>query len=120
MEMDVDTFLVAVYVTVDDLYQAHCAPHKPVRRGARCRLSDSEVLTLALLEQWRADHSETRFVAFVHTQWRAYFPRMLSQSAFNRRVRDLAGVLCRLGPAVSQRLTLLLGRPYYEVIDAVP
>lgn len=120
MEMDVDTFLTTVYCLVDDLYQRTYAQAKPVRRGAKPTLSDSEVLTLALLEQWRPDHNETAFVAFVRTHWRAYFPRMLTQGAFNRRVRDLVGVLCRLGPDVAVELATLVGGPEYEVIDAVP
>lgn len=120
MEMEVDTFLVAVYVIVDDLYQGHYASEKPARPGPQPELSDSEVLTLAILEQWRADGSERSFVAWVQTHWQAYFPRMLSQSAFNRRVRDLAGVLCRVGPEVAEQLAVLLGEDGYEVIDAVP
>jgi hypothetical protein len=120
MEMDVDTFLVAVYVTVDDLYRERYAPEKPRRPGPEPELSDSEILTLALLEQWRPDHSETAFLVWVRTHWQRYFPRLLSQSAFNRRVRDLAGVLCRLGPDVCQMLERLVGTPDYEVIDAVP
>lgn len=120
MEIDVDTFLTAVYVTVDDLYQRKYAQQKPVRRGAKPVLSDSEVLTLALVEQWRPDHNETAFVALVRAEWSAYFPRMLTQGAFNRRVRDLAGVLCRLGPDVATTLACLVGGPEYEVIDAVP
>ena len=32
--MDLDTFLVTVYTHLDDLYQAHLAPRKPVRPGA--------------------------------------------------------------------------------------
>lgn len=120
MEMDVDTFLVAVYCTVDDLYQAKYAGAKPVRPGAKPALSDSEVLTLALLEQWRPDHNETAFVRWVQEHWHAYFPRMLTQSAFNRRVRDLAGVLCRVGPDVAMELATRVGALEYEVIDAVP
>jgi hypothetical protein len=121
MEMDVDTFLVAVYCIVDDLYRERYAPHKPRRPGAKPELSDSEVLTLVILEQWRTDRSESAFVQWVQDHWRTYFPRMLSQSAFNRRARDLWGVLCLLGPEVSRQLQAFLqAYPGYEVFDAVP
>ncbi len=43
--MDLDTFLVALYTIVDDLYQQHVAGTKPVRPGPRPTVSDSEVLT---------------------------------------------------------------------------
>lgn len=121
MEIDVPTFLVTVYSTVDDIYKERFAPHKPVRPGPEVEMSDSEVLTLVLLAQWRPDRSESGFLRLVAQRWRAYFPRLLSQSAFNRRARDLAGVLCALGPLVSQVVAHRLGLvAAYETLDGVP
>jgi len=52
MTLDLDTFLVALYTIIDDLYQAQMAPQLPRSPGKRPALSDSEVLTLALCAQW--------------------------------------------------------------------
>src|SRR5512142_2059451 len=101
MEIELSAFLVVVYCIVDDLYRSKYAPLKPRRRGHKPELSDSEVLTLAILCQWQLGRSENGFVEHVRKRWQGYFPRMLSQGAFNRRVRDLAGTLCHLGPEVS-------------------
>lgn len=121
MEIDLDTFLVTVYCTVDDLYQAFVAPAKPRRRGHQPEMADSEVLTLALVAQWQQDRSESAFLRYVRHHWRGYFPRLLSQSAFNRRVRDLAGVLAFLGPLIGRETTRPLAEPpAYEVLDGVP
>jgi hypothetical protein len=120
MELDLDTFLTAVYCAVDDLYRAEFAPAKPRRPGHRPELSDSEVLTLMALAQWQPARAERRFVAYAARHWRAYFPRLLSQSAFNRRARDLWGVLCALGPRVGARLAALVGAPAYEALDGAP
>jgi hypothetical protein len=121
MDIDVDTFLTTVYWVVDDLYQAQYAACKPVRRGAAPHLSDSEVLTLVILAQWQQDRSEAAFVRYAQAHWRGYFPRLLTQSAFNRRARDLLGVLCHLGPQVGQRVAALLASPpAYGVLDTVP
>lgn len=117
---DLDTFLTAVYVLMDDLYRAEALPHLPPRPGARPGLSDSEVLTLAVLAQWQAANSERAFVAFVNQHWQAYFPQRLTQSAFNRRVRQLGQVLAFLGPRVRQQLSALLGPSAFEVLDGVP
>lgn len=117
MELDLDTFLTTVYVTVDDLYQATFAASKPLRPGPKPRLSDSEVLTLSLLAQWQQDRSERAFLRWAARHWRAYFPHLLSQSAFNRRARDLCGVLCALGPRLAARLATLLGASTYEALD---
>ena len=120
--LDPTTLLTALYCVVDDLYQEHFASRKPVRPGRRPELSDSEVLTLVLLAQWRQDRSERAFLAYARSHLRPYFPRLLDQSSFNRRARDLMGVLCALGPAIRQRATAALGLPpaAYEVLDGVP
>jgi hypothetical protein len=120
--LDPATLLTAIYCTVDDLYQEHFAKRKPARPGRRPQLSDSEVLTLVLLAQWRQDRSERGFLAYARNKLRPYFPRLLDQSAFNRRARDLMGVLCALGPAIRQRASAVLGLApsTYEVLDGVP
>jgi hypothetical protein len=121
MEIDVDTFLVTVYCEVDDVYQEQFAAQKPPRPGHQPEMSDSEVLTLAILTQWREHSTERGMLAYARQHWRQAFPVLLSQSAFNRRVRDLASVLCALGPALAQRLASTLGpAPVYQVMDGVP
>jgi hypothetical protein len=119
VELDLDTFLTAVYCAVDDLYR-EVAPAKPVRPGPAPALSDSEVLAPAVLAQWRRDRSERALLRYAAAHWRAYFPRLLDQGAFNRRVRDLAGVLGALGPRAAARVAALAGAAAYEVVDGVP
>jgi hypothetical protein len=116
MSVDLDTFLVALYTIVDELYQRDVAPHRLVRRGRRAVLSDSEVLTLMVCEQWHG-RSERGFLRFVDRYWRRYFPRLLDQSAFNRRVRDLTGAMTHLVPVVAAELGAALAP--YQVIDGV-
>ncbi len=48
--MDLETLLVSLYVLVDDLLKAKHTP-SPARVGRPARLSDAEVLTLAILAQ---------------------------------------------------------------------
>lgn len=120
MQLDLDTFLTTLYCIVSDLYQARFADYKPVRRGKRAELSDDEVLTLAILAQWQSNRSERAFLKDVVPKWRSYFPRMLSQSQLNRRIRDMAGVLSALGPALGLALSKELGAAVYEVVDGVP
>ena len=120
MDIDLDTFLVTVYTVVDDLYQEHCAAQKDPR-GCPGRVSDSEVLSLTILAQWHPSRSERAFLRFVRRYWREYFPRLTSQSAFNRRAREMSGVLLALDPALDAALTAHLGEPAaYQVVDGVP
>lgn len=121
MDVDVDTFLTVVYCVCDEVYQHEIGPQLGRRPGARPKLSDSEVLTLAVLEQWHGHRCERCFLGYVRRHWLAYFPRLTSQSAFNRRVRHLWAALCLLGPAVAREVSRYLGRePTYQVWDGVP
>jgi hypothetical protein len=117
---DVDTFLVTVYCLIDDLYRKHAGPlraHLPGRPG---ELSDSEVLTLAVLCQWQASGSERQFLVWAAKHWRGYFPRLVSQSAFNRRARQLYGVLAGLSEWIRQAVESRLDcSTAYQVIDGV-
>ena len=117
MTLDLDTFLTGLYTIVDDLYQEHYAHLKPRRPGKHPEMSDSEVLTLVICAQWRGK-SERKFLRYAREHWRSYFPRMLSQSAFNRRSRDLAGVLVNLIGAVAERLQSCAAP--YQALDCVP
>lgn len=121
MAADVDTFLVTVYCLIDDLYRQHAGPvraHLPGRPG---ELSDSEVLTLAVICQWQSSGSERQFLAWAAKHWRTYFPRLVSQSAFNRRARQLYGVLAGLSEWIRQAVESQLdSAAVYEVIDGVP
>lgn len=121
MEIDLDTFLVTGSCVVAELYREHFAPHKPRRPGRRPALSDSEVLTLALLAQWQAQRSERAFRRYARAHWRRYSPALLGPSPFNRRVRDVGGVLCRRGPVLFRALAAAGGAaPASRVRDCVP
>jgi hypothetical protein len=107
MQLELETFLTALYVMVDDLYQSSVLPHKPARGGPAPRLSDSEVLCLGLAAQWRSGvpwKSERGLVRYVQAHLRHLFPDMTSQSAFNRRLRRLWGAYILLQQAVAEQL----------------
>jgi hypothetical protein len=121
MDLDLDTFLTIVYCTVDDLYQREFAALKPTRPGPRVELADSEVLTLMLVAQWHPSRSERWIGRYAAQHWRAYFPRLLSQSQFNRRARDLHGVFARLATLLAEEVIRALELPAsYEVLDGIP
>lgn len=114
--MDLDALLLELYVIVDDWVttQPDLAP-RPTRRGRPPHLSASEVLTLAVVQQWPRWRSERDFCRFADRHLRPCFPRLLSQSQLNRRIRALAQPLQRLQRALALRLT----RPeaVYRLID---
>ena len=120
VELDLETFLTTLYVRVDDLYQQGVAPQMPVCGRPTPELSDSEMLCLGLAAQWRSGvpwKTERGFLRYVRKHLHAMFPRLTSQSAFNRRLRRLWGGFILLQQAVAREL---MTADEYEVMDAVP
>ncbi len=112
--MDLETFLVSLYVLIDDWWRAD---HPPTARkpGRPPQLTDSEVLTLAVLAQWPRFRSERDFWRFAHAHLRSYFPTLCSQSQFNRRVRSLALELRAFQRDLAR--TLAKSSAVYRVLD---
>ena len=119
--MDLDSFLVSLYVLVDDWWKLDHAS-RPPKTGRPALLSDPEVLTLAILAQWPRFRSERDFWRFASSHLRSYFPSLCSQSQFNRRVRALQPEL-RLLPLAAcllPRARLSFGRLSRDGHDPPP
>jgi Transposase DDE domain len=86
--VDLDSFLVSLYVLVDDWWKLEHASRSP-KTGRPALLSDPEVLTLAILAQWPRFRSERDFWRFAWAHLRPYFPNLCTQGQLNRRVRAL-------------------------------
>ncbi|MCA1728214.1 MAG: hypothetical protein LC751_02005, partial [Actinobacteria bacterium] len=76
--VEVDTFLTALYVMVDDF--CHSLP--PTRRpGPEASLSDSEVIALAIFARWGRFSSERDFYRYAQSRLRDAFPTLPDQLA---------------------------------------
>ena len=93
MNMPVDAFLTALYTIVDDWYQAHAPRLLAGKVGDHPEFADSEVLTLSLAQHWLGFRSERKFLRFIRLNYLPLFPRLLDQSQFNRRARNLCWLL---------------------------
>ena len=102
--MDLDSFLVSLYVQVDDWWRAN-RPSTARGPGRPARLSGSEVLSLAILAQWPRFRSERDFWRFASSHLRRYFPALCSQSQLNRRVRALEPEMRALQRALAGELS---------------
>jgi hypothetical protein len=94
--MDLDSFLVSLYVLVDDWWRERHPPSVPNKPGRPALLCESEVLTLAILSQWPRFRSERDFWRFAQAHLREYFPMLCTQGQLNRRIRALEPELCEL------------------------
>jgi hypothetical protein len=119
-DMSVETFLTVLYCIVDELYQTYAPVCLAGKVGAKAQFSDSEVLTLMIAQHWCGFQKEARFLRFIHNHYRALFPRLLDQSQFNRRARNLCRLLNRLRHeivgqmgALQEAVRLLEGTPVH-------
>lgn len=112
MSADLDALLTSLYVLVDDLL--------PARRrfGRPPRISDSELICLAIAQVLLDCPNERRFLRLAERRLGHLFPYIPGQSGFNKRLRTLAPqllqaitLLARLSPSFCDRLRLLDSTP---------
>jgi Transposase DDE domain len=97
VDADLDTLATALYVRADDLLK--CCPERAPWRpavGITPRLSDAELLTLAVMQALLGFVSEARWLRYARKSLRGLFPYLPGQSGYNKRLRKLAGTLCWL------------------------
>jgi hypothetical protein len=109
---DLDALLTHVYVLVDDLL--------PRRRrfGRPPRISDAELICLAIAQVLLDCPNERRFLRLATRRLGHLFPYIPGQAGFNKRLRALAPqlleaitLLARLSPSFCDRLRLLDSTP---------
>ena len=94
---DVDTLATALYVRTDDLLKQYpdLAPWRPAI-GLQPRLSDAELVTLAVMQALLGYASEARWVRHAHARLGHLFRYLPGQSGYNRRLRAAAGLITAL------------------------
>lgn len=97
VDADLDTLATALYVTCDDLLKAH-PEHLPARPviGIAPRITDAELITLAVLQALQGYTSEARWLRHTHTCLRHLFPYQPAQAGYNKRLRALAKTMAWL------------------------
>ena len=88
MHADLDTLVIALYVTIDELLGPRSGPGRPPK------LSDAELVCLAVAQVLLGFGSERRWLRFADRRLGHLFPYLPTASAYNRRLR-------RAGPLVA-------------------
>jgi hypothetical protein len=94
VDADLDTLATALYVTTDDLLKAapQLAPWRPAV-GIAPKLSDAELVTLAVLQALLGFCSEARWLRYAHAHLGQLFPYLPQQPGYNKRLRAAANLL---------------------------
>jgi transposase len=108
---DLDSLLIAVYCTADDLL-----PDRP--GNARRRITDAEVVTLCVAQAILGIPSDRRFLAFAGKYLRHLFPALPQQPGYFKRRRRLSdtlewlmGVFASQSPGAEDDLLLIDSTP---------
>jgi hypothetical protein len=106
MTPDLEALVVAAYVFADE-YRV------PARPGPAAKVSDSELVALAVCQAAMGISSDRQFLGLVGYRLPGWFPFLPSQSQYNRRLRSLTGLLT----VVQQRLARLLDAGGARIAD---
>jgi hypothetical protein len=88
VDADLDTLATALYVTIDDALQ-HAPELRPWRPavGIAPKLTDAELLTLAVMQALLGYVSEARWLRYARAHLHGLFPYLPGQSGYNKRLR---------------------------------
>src|SRR6266568_993491 len=118
--LDKATVLTTIFTIVDDTMKGSAMIQQVLERpGPAPKLSDSEVVTIALYQELIGEPREDHFFRLHQASLRPFFPGLNERSRYNRRKRDLWSVI--LAVRVSLQLVLdALELEETAAIDSAP
>jgi hypothetical protein len=94
VDATLDTLATALYVKIDDLLKGapQLAPWRPAV-GIVPKLTDAELVTVAVLQALLGFCSEARWLRYAHAHLGQLFPYLPQQPGYNKRLRAAANLL---------------------------
>ena len=112
-----ELFLI-FYCIIDDLYPEVTPDWVRLRNGAdRMAMTDSEVITLSIMQEGQSNDSELSFHRVVQKDYLHLFPDLISRSRYHRRRKDLMGIQREMLRVLMNRLRLLA---VWLALDSAP
>jgi len=112
MRADLDDLVIALYVTIDELLEPRHGPGRPPR------LSDAELVCLAVAQVLLGYDSERRWLRAVAGRLGHLFPYVCGQAAYNRRLRRAAPLVAAVLRAVAVACPSWCDQ--WRLLDATP
>jgi len=119
VDADLDTLATELYVRTDDLLKTapERAPWRPAA-GICPKVSDAELVTLAVMQALLGYVSEARWLRYARKHLTGLFPYLPGQSGYNKRLRKLAVTMMWLVRALAADTSLWHDDVW--VIDSTP
>lgn len=93
ISINIETLLTIIYVLVDDWYQEKGEQLLTGKAGRKPEFSDSEIITLMVAEDYIPYPGETQYLGYIRANHGDLFPKLVDQSQFNRRARNLRNLV---------------------------
>ena len=119
MDADLDTLAIALYARIDDTLKdrPELAPWRP-KVGIAPKLSDAELLTLAVMQVLLGHANETGWLRYAGTHLSHLFPYLPGQAGYNKRLRKSADAVAGDDPAARRRHRRVGRRHLADRLDA--
>ena len=118
LTLPTDDVFLTIFCLIDDLYQKLVPDAVKYRRGHdRMNMSDSEVITLSVMQEAHSNDSEKSFHRLVEKDRAHLFPALLERSRYHRRRKALLEVQLHL---LRELMHVLEAFAAWLVIDSAP
>ena len=87
--IDFETLLVTIFVLVDDWYNSKRVAIKGNNSGVKPKMSDSEIMTLALVMDYLPFPGETKFIGYIRANYQECFPNLLDHASIQSTFKKL-------------------------------
>lgn len=117
--MDLDDFIIAVYCLLDEALPVVLAEQRLRRSGPAPELTDSEVLTMKVVGEYRGMDRDAALFAYFRHHWAHFFPGLcrVHRTTFVRQAANLWVVKERLW---QHFLSTVPHDPTFAIVDSFP
>ena len=118
--MNQELLLIAIYCMVDDFCMQPKVVQQLRRSGRKPKLSDTALLSLALLQEFSGIHDEDDYWSYVCHTFESYFPcQLVGRTQYHRRKKNLSTLVNQFRAQITDVLPTPELYNGYHVIDAV-
>lgn len=116
---NIQELMTIIFVIVDELYEEVTpTPIKARKNKGNAKLSDSEIMTIAMTGEMLGIDSETSWYSFVRKNYSGIFPQMCDRTRYNRTRRNLAGVMEMMRQRLNDAMEMYFSSD--RLIDSFP
>ena len=91
--ISIESILTILFAEIDDWYKMNKESYGKRTTGCPPTFSDSEMMTLMIGQDFIPYPAESQYVEYIRANHLELFPKLLDQSQYNRRARNLARIV---------------------------